>query len=531
MSFRNYAVWIALVVSALMIAPASAKEGNNDDAEKPVAADENTKEESEPTDDAKPDGEEPAEKKKPAPEPDRATPKPETHKVAREPLVVKLSLDGVFEARRMHELALRPESWSSFKVVQAAEHGDHVAKGQVLVRFETDDIDRALADLKRDIELNTLTFTVAELELQTLERLAPMNLSAAALQLQHAQEDLQFYLETDAPFSRRTADAMLDQVRQALEYQREELAQLEKMYRADELTEETEQIVLRRAKNAVERAEFMLERAEVYHERTVEVELARREKSVKKSADRTIAQSELLQEVLPLRLEQARAELEKARIARQRSEERLAKLQADRELMTIQSPADGVVYYGRSVDGSWRRGASATNLQPGGSIPANDVFITIVEPRPLRVRTSVVERHLADLQRGLQGTATPTGFPQLKLPVRLERIAKVPDAGTKFDAVFRVRLGLEADPIMPGMTCKMEFTPYRQRGALVVPPKAVFTDEWNPQRKYVWLYREGAKPRRRTVVLGRQVDDKAEVLEGLEAGDKILLKAPDSDQK
>ena len=478
--------------------------------------------------DEKPAAEKPAEKK-PAEKPNGA--KPETHKVVREPLVVKLSLDGVFEAQRMHELVLRPEVWSSYKVVTAVEHGERVDKGQVVVRFETDDIDRAIADLKRDLALNTLTLKVTELELNTLERLVPMNLAAVERQRSHTEEDRRYYLETEGPLSRRTADVILEQSRQTLEYQQEELAQLEKMYKADELTEETEEIVLRRARNAVERAKFLLERAEISYQRSTEVELPRREVAVRESADRAILESKLIQETLPLRLEQARLEVEKAKVARERSEERLAELETDRKLMTLAAPAEGIVYYGRCVDGKWRRGSSAESLRSKGSISANDVFMTIVDPRPLVVRTSVPEKHLADVPRGLQGTATPAGFPEMKLPARLERIARVPNADTQFDAIFRVSLNLEAEPLMPGMTCKMDFTPYRQRRALVVPPKAVFTDEWDTKKQYAWLYREGAKPRRQTVVLGRTTDEKAEVLEGLEAGDEILMKAPEDTAK
>ena len=455
--------------------------------------------------------------------------KPETHKVVREPFVIKLSLDGVFEAQRMHELLLRPEAWSSYKVESAVEHGDRVDKGQVVVRFETDDLDREIADLKRDLALETLTLKVTELELRTLEELTPMNVAVVKRRQKHNEEDRRYYMETEAPLSRRTADIILEQSRQTLEYQQEELEQLEKMYKEDDLTEETEEIVLRRARSAVERAQFLFDRAKIFYERTVEVELPRQKIAIEEDAERTSLESELLQVTLPLRLEQARVAVEAAKVAKQRSEERLADLEADHKLMTIKAPAEGIVYYGRCVDGKWRRGSSAESLRRQGSISANDVFMTIVEPRPMDIRATVDQEHLADVRPGLKGIATSDAVPMLKLPVRLDRIARIPSEGTDFDAVFRVSLDLEADSLMPGMTCKMEFTPYRQRRALVVPVKSVFTDDWNLNRQYVWLYRKGAEPRRQTVVLGRTTDEKAEVLEGLEADDEILLKAPEDE--
>jgi len=494
-----------------------AKSDEAADAEKP-----STKEPAEPA------KEEPAPKegeKKPVDKPNGT--KPETHKVIREPFVVKVSLDGVFEARRMHELLLSPETWSTYKVVSAVEHGGRVDKGQVVVRFETEDIDRAIADLKRDLALDALTLTVTELELRTLEELVPMNVAMVKRQQKYNEEDHRHYMETEAPLARRTADIILEQARQTLEYQQEELEQLEKMYKEDDLTEETEEIVLQRARNAVERAQFLFERTKILHERTVKVELPRQKIAAEEEAERNILTSELLHATLPLQLEQTRVAVEKAKVAKKRSEERLADLEADHKLMAIKAPAEGIVYYGRCVDGKWRRGSSAESLQRQGSITANDVFMTIVEPRPMVIRTTVAQKHLADVRPGLKGIATSDAVPTLKLPVRLDRIARVPNDGSEFDAVFRVSLDLEADPLMPGMTCKMEFVPYRQRRALAVPSKAVFTDDWDLKKQYVWLYRDGAKPRRQTVVIGRKTDEKTEILEGLEAGDEILLKAPE----
>ncbi|HCU87099.1 MAG TPA: HlyD family secretion protein, partial [Verrucomicrobiales bacterium] len=48
----------------------------------------------------------------------------------------------------------------------------------------------------------------------------------------------------------------------SLAYAEEELKQLKKMYAADDITEETEEIILQRATHAVNRAKHFLERSE-----------------------------------------------------------------------------------------------------------------------------------------------------------------------------------------------------------------------------------------------------------------------------
>ena len=53
---------------------------------------------------------------------------------------------------------------------------------------------------------------------------------------------------------------------QYLAYAAEELNQLKKMYEADDLTEETEEIILQRAQNQYDRAKFSLEAAKIRNE-------------------------------------------------------------------------------------------------------------------------------------------------------------------------------------------------------------------------------------------------------------------------
>ena len=60
-----------------------------------------------------------------------------------------------------------------------------------------------------------------------------------------------------------------------LEYVQEELKQLEKMYKADDLTEETEEIVLKRARNNVDQMKFFTEMVKYEHDRDKEIDLPR----------------------------------------------------------------------------------------------------------------------------------------------------------------------------------------------------------------------------------------------------------------
>jgi len=454
--------------------------------------------------------------------------KPATVKATRQPLKVEVSLTGVVEAKNMAESSVRPKVWSELKVRKAVEHGTEVEEGDVLVEFETEKIDNALADRRSDQRLARLALEQAERDFEALETTTPMDLKLAERSQRIMDEDFARYQEVDKPLSEKSAKYSLEMAKETLEYEREELKQLEKMYEADDLTEETEEIVLKRQRDAVRRAEFMVELAEARYEETLKLSIPRQEESLKDTVERTALATERAKAVLPANLEQARIALEKQKVVRARSDKDLARLEADRELMKITSPTDGVVYYGRSVRGQWSgASAAADDLRPGGEITSGEVFMTVVEPRPIFVRATVDEKNLHWVKPGLEAVVQPAGYPDLKLDATVSEVDSVPSSAGKFEAKLKLKLVGDADEIMPGMTCTAKLVPYVRRAALVVPASAVFADEIDSEKRHVYLAAESGKPKKQAVVVGQKSGDKVEILEGLEDGDEILAQKPE----
>lgn len=454
--------------------------------------------------------------------------KPATVKATRQPVKVEVSLTGVLEAKNMTEISVRPKVWSEFKVRKAVAHGTEVGKGDVLVEFETEKIDNALADRRSDQRLARLALEQAERDLEALQVTTPMDLKLAERSKRIMDEDFARYQEIDKPLSEKSAKYSLDTARNSLEYEQEELKQLEKMYEADDLTEETEEIVLKRQRDAVRRAEFMVELAEARYEETLKLSIPRQEESLKDAVERTALATEKAKAVLPVSLEQARIALEKQKVVRARSDKDLARLEADRELMEITSPTDGVVYYGRSVRGQWSGASTAADdLRPGGEITSGKVFMTVVEPRPIFVRATIDEKNLHWIKPGLEAVVQPAGYPDLKLDATVSEVDSVPSSSGKFEAKLKLKLVGDADDIMPGMTCTAKLVPYVRREALVVPASAVFADDIDSEKRHVYLAVESGKPKKQAVVVGQKSGDKVEILEGLEDGDEILAQKPE----
>jgi len=302
------------------------------------------------------------------------------------------------------------------------------------------------------------------------------------------------------------------------------------MYKADELTEETEEIVLKRQRNAVEAAEFFAQRARVIRDEILQIEVPRRKEALEQNSQRQDLLNAKTKITLPAALEQQRRELARLKLERTKEEDKLKKLQVDREALTVRAPADGLAYYGRFVRGKWSGSdAVAENLRRGGSINKNTVIMTIVAPRPMYVRAAVAEGDLDKIRPGLSATVRPAAYPDLKLPGTVARVDGVPSAPESFDAKIDVKLDVgdkRAASLVPGMSCTAKLLPYVDKRALVVPAKAVFEDDLDEDSRYVFVLGKDGKPQKRPVVVGKKGDEKIEIVRGLAEHDEVLLERP-----
>lgn len=472
-----------------------------------------------------------AEKAVPA-KPDAApatTETPATHTVQRKPLKITVDLDGVFEARSAGEIALKFDEYMpapALTVISAVKHGARVKKGDVLLSLDAEKLDKQIDDLRSDFKLAELGLKQTEDSLAALERTTPLDLAANERAAKSNQQDRKYYFDVQRPFDLKMAEFNLQRSQNFVEYSEEELRQLEKMYQADEVTEETEAIVLKRARDQLESAKMSLESSRMTRDFAIEFGLPRADERTKESSERRQLDTERAKIAVPEGLQRQQIEVEKLRIQTARSAERLKKLQGDRERLTVRSPLEGVVYYGKCTRGKFGDAQSlADSLHAGGMVQMNQVLMTVVQAQGMIVRATVPEDQLHRLRPGLSGVAVPNGFPDLKLPAVLSQWSEIPAGPGSFDATLKVSLDKDNKAIVPGMACKVKLTAYAKKNALAVPPSVVMTDEFDDQR-YVYLVGKDGKAAKRTVTIGQKTDKLLEIAEGLAEGDKVLLEAP-----
>lgn len=451
--------------------------------------------------------------------------KPATVKVETGKIVLDLTLKGTVEADEASELFLEAKSWTGpFVVKTAVPHGSRVKKRDVVLEFDTFKIDQAINDARLDLELAGISLKQSKDELPILEQFLPLNMAAADRDRKAAEEDFQRYTDIEREHQKKTAEFTLKSQLQWLDYAKEELKQLQKMYRDKDLTEETEEMILKRQRHQVEQLEFNIESLKMTQDREATLDRPRRDQSMKDHLQKQTLAWQKSQSMLPLEFNQKRLAVQKQEIERIKSEERLKDLESDRAAMIVRAPRDGIIYHGQSDRAQWNTATVSGHLKRYGVVQPKEVFMTVVSSRPVSLRADVEEKDLQSLKAGLKGQAIPVAFPSLKLVCRVTSVSPVPRTAGSFETHIALDVPENVESILPGMVANAKFVTYRSDTALLVPTSTIFQDEGSDEL-YVFVAKDG-KQIRTVVEVGKVSGTKTEILKGLEAGAEILVFKP-----
>ncbi len=451
----------------------------------------------------------------------KETKKLETVEVVTKPFRVFKTLEGLLESEAATEIKTDFKTWTDLKIKTVAKQGK-VSQGDTLVEFDTESIDKAITEAEFELGSAKFSQQLTSLDAQRSVETFELEKAIAKLAWQSAQEDNEYYKETTIP--QREKDLKYNEKTAGYysEYAKDELDQLTQMYTEDELTEESEAIVLKRAKRDVESAEFYRDMSLRQIERSRKFQNPRSDKRQEQSFTRSRMEFEKSKVVLPIEKEKSKIAIAKANFQLSQKEKALKELVEDRTKMTIKSETGGVLFYGECDRGKW---SGKRNLKRDSKLPAKAVVMTVVDTNQLIIRASADEASLSSFTVGLSGKAKFAAADDKVVPCTITSVERIPLEDGKYDCKVTVQ-NIPADAnLIPGMGCKMNFLTYVNNDAMVVPKKSVFSDD-NEFTHYVYLAEDEGEPRKVDVVVGKTGGDEIEILKGLSAGDRITKKKP-----
>jgi HlyD family secretion protein len=441
------------------------------------------------------------------------------------PFVKKTKLDGTIVGVREFPVVFAPKRWSKLNIVTVAPQASQVKQGDILIQLETEELEKAIEDMKKTLPEEELALNVARQELAKAEESLPIELEQLRRTTAEAADDLDYFTKTRRPLAERDARENLKQTADALSYAEEELKQLKKMYEKDDLTEETEEIILTRAQNDVDAYLWSLEQIKERTNRLLETTFPREAVELAEKVALQKLAEKVDTKLLPDKLAAQRvavAELERALV---KSRESLAEHEEDLAAMTVKAPFDGIVYLGMTQRGGWPTAESlARKVMSGAELGPREIVLTLVDVSRVRLHTSLKEEALRDLAVGKKGIARLKWNADVEIPSTVTSFSPIPFADGTYDAVLELGPTDAVGPVYPPMSATAEITVYEAANVLTIPVSSVKDKHGE---KSVTLA-DGTK---RIIKTGRRNEEMIEVLDGLDIGDKIRWKDPEKEDE
>lgn len=441
--------------------------------------------------------------------------------VTAEPFQKKVSIQGLAVPQEAAEISIAPKAYSDFPIEKLMAHGTRVKKGDRLVWIDTEAFDRYIFEQEKAREAELLQLKAAEQELKELDLKTARDLAKEELNFKRKEADFRYFINVTLPQNMREQKLRQEKVQWYFQNTNEELTQLLKMYEADGLTEETEEIIIKRARNSVKSAAFERDKGLLAAEWNLEVLIPRQKQDQEIAFEAAKTHYESAQLSIPRALKLKEISVAKARRADAQKAKKLEQLKQDRKLANLVAPFDGVVYHGQFTGSKWDNVLARKMLVKGAKLPAHKVLMTVVpEGASLRVVASVDAASAAALKKGMQGQASASSNSWLKFSSQVSNVSQSPNLANQWDVELNPQLDQNSS-VVAGESIKVDVITYSQEKAISVPVKAI-THESDGSYSVKVKMADG-KVAVKTVKIGHNAGDKVEILQGLTAGQVVIF--------
>jgi multidrug resistance efflux pump len=443
-------------------------------------------------------------------------PSPPTHLVKPGKLSFTVSGEGVFVADEPYELRLKlNRHQGELKIASIAANRAAVKKGETLLELDPFSINNDVTSAENELAAARAGLTKAEADADLGEKGDALAMRIQEQETKNAEAALRWWEKVDGPHMLEQTELQVKLAKANAEDQNDELDQLRKMYKSEDLTSATADIVVKRAVRQLEVAKLSSKMSEERAEKTENHSYPIARQAVLDSLEQS------RQKLAMLKVTQAQAAvlrktgLSAAKLALAQAEKKLADLKKDQEMFSVKAPADGVVMYGYASSGSWV-GADPKTLKVGEKLTPGQTVLTRFKPGDLKVELTLPESQSAWVKDGAKADVKPLAYPELNYEGKAAEPAVKP--GSTGIAFYTTVALADVDPrVVPGMKASVRIPAADVDNVLLVPTSAVANGK-------AWVRKDGQETERE-VTTGRTDGKMIEIVKGLKEGDEVLREA------
>lgn len=436
-------------------------------------------------------------------------------------LNLALDFKGVFEPVQPFEVRLNPRRYhDDFIISHVVAPGTKVSKGDMLLELDTDKIDTAIAAAQNELNIARANLAKAQADVRLGEQADAQSMSTAKQQLVDSQTTLKRWDDIDSSIA-LLASSMTSRISDYyVESDTDELNELKKMYKSEDLTNETADIVMKRAVRVLDLEKLISKTMHAATDRYADFEAGiQREQLVNGVGQQSIGVAQLsAAQIQSSDLRQT--SLVTAQAAEEEARKNLDQLQRDRELFSIASGFDGVVVYGNFQHKAWKP-IEPDQLVPGEKVQADQVLLTVYRPGKLGLSIECPENQLGYFSAGAKVRVTPQAMPDLTYDGLCQTPPVIAETQGQ-DQIFNIAVDLPSvdQRLAPGYWADVNYNAGERRNVLLAPLSAVWRDK-------VWISKPFSSVEEpRSVVIGASDGRDVEIESGLSAGEIVLTEAP-----
>ena len=448
--------------------------------------------------------------------------------VAAETRTFDVSVTATGELRAKNQTVLRSELEKESAIVEIVEEGRRVAKGDVIVRLNGDEIQSQLDDELLQQETARADVISAESALAIQESENKSSADKAKLELELAELDLKKWEQGDVVEKRLELDTAIEKGVREHERLKTKLERSEKLFAREFLSSdelEKDRVEFIEAESALRTARVA---KEVYEEYT----FLQEQKKYTGAVEEKRAELERVVRRNESELASKKADLTNKRRQLELREARVTKLKGELAKSEIKAPTDGLVVYATSLEQfGWMNNNEPLNV--GSVIHPNQEIVMLPDTSSMVATVKVQEAMVGRVSPGQHATVTIDAAQGKQFSGKVESIGIMAQSGGWRDPNVReyeVRIDLDitdgAHGLKPSMRAEAKIVLNEVKDVLAVPVQAVFSEGPN---QFVYTA-SGSRFKQIPVQVGRRSDVYAEIRSGIENGQMVLLREPATGQ-
>ena len=442
-----------------------------------------------------------------------------TATVVRADLSIAVTERGELKSSKTVDVACEVEG-RNIKIVEILDEGTRVTKDQVVVKFDTEELNKTHAEQVIKVEQAEAKAKISKEDLEVQKNKALSEIAAKELARDLAELDRKKYLEGDFKVEEEGMRGAIALAERDLEEANEELEHYRKFVKKGFGVPAK----LRAKERDVDRTEFFLKRDQASLEVLQTYTLERQRRELTANAEEAVHELDRTKRSQAALTAKAQTDYDSALVTAKLEKTVLEKLDKQLKNCIIKAPQDGIVVY--SKDRYWD---PSSKIRVGAMIDYQQTIFRLPDLDKMQVKVKIHESNVKKVKPGQKAEIRVDAYSKAVLHGTVEKVATIADSrgywdegGVKeYETIVNID-DLPADAgLKPGMTAEVKILVNLLDDVLMVPVQAVTARK---DAHYSFVLRPRGFERRK-VSLGENSETFVEITEGLEEGQRVALDA------